>query len=96
MPPDDINRLAYLRGQSFESILTAISPFADDRNVSRAMVIYQLLRTRIIDDALYAASWRGCVANTMHPASGNHAAMMKGAPTTMSLNAIDSAKPCSR
>jgi Zn-dependent peptidase ImmA (M78 family) len=54
IPTEDISLLDHLRGQSLEAVLAAVAPFADDRNVSRAMVIYQLLRARIIDDRLYS------------------------------------------
>jgi Zn-dependent peptidase ImmA (M78 family) len=53
MPRADVQRLAYLAGQSFQIVLDAISDAARNLNVSRRMVAYQLLRADIIDVGMY-------------------------------------------
>lgn len=65
LPREEVEALAYLRGQSFEVAAAAINDFAEQRNISRSMVAYKLYREEIIDrdmwsrlSGFYRAQWR--------------------------------------
>jgi Zn-dependent peptidase ImmA (M78 family)/transcriptional regulator with XRE-family HTH domain len=49
----ELQELMDLRGLPLADVLNRISPFASERNISRRMVAYQLLRANIIDEARY-------------------------------------------
>lgn len=53
LPPQELAILSRLRGLSLEQILAELSPFANDRNISRTMVAYQLLRTGVLNNSTY-------------------------------------------
>lgn len=65
LPREEVQSLAYLRGQSFDDAVAAINDFAEARNVSRSMVAYKLFRESIIDremwsglSTLFRTQWR--------------------------------------
>jgi Zn-dependent peptidase ImmA (M78 family) len=65
LPNKEVEALRYLRGARFDDAVAAISSFAEQRNVSRSMVVYKLLREDIIDrdtwsrlSALFRDHWR--------------------------------------
>ncbi len=53
LPPAELSPLDRLRGRAFAEILADLSTFASERNISRAMVAYQLLRNNVISGAIY-------------------------------------------
>ncbi|WP_375764546.1 ImmA/IrrE family metallo-endopeptidase [Bradyrhizobium sp. Pha-3] len=65
LPASEINRLADLRGASFDTVIARINDFAEQRHISRSMVAYKLLREGIIErdlwsrlTALYRNQWK--------------------------------------
>ncbi|MBR0882455.1 ImmA/IrrE family metallo-endopeptidase [Bradyrhizobium liaoningense] len=70
LPSAEIETLAGLRGASFESVVTRINDFAEQRNISRSMVAYKLLREGLIDrelwsrlTALFRSQWKAARAS---------------------------------
>ncbi|WP_312016898.1 ImmA/IrrE family metallo-endopeptidase [Bradyrhizobium liaoningense] len=70
LPSAEIETLAGLRGASFESAVTRINDFAEQRNISRSMVAYKLLREGLIDrelwsrlTALFRSQWKAARAS---------------------------------
>lgn len=49
----ELQELGNLRNSSSEDVLNRISPFASERNISRRMVAYQMLRANMIDGIRY-------------------------------------------
>jgi Zn-dependent peptidase ImmA (M78 family) len=69
LPSSEMSRLADLRGASFDTVIARINDFAEQRNISRSMVAYKLLREGIIDrdrwsrlTAIYRSHWKAARA----------------------------------
>jgi Zn-dependent peptidase ImmA (M78 family) len=69
LPASDVSRLADLRGATFDAVVARINDFAEQRNISRSMVAYKLLREGIIEhavwsrlSALYRSQWKAARA----------------------------------
>jgi len=65
LPTSEVNRLNDLRGANFDTVVSRINDFAEQRHISRSMVAYKLLREGIIDrdlwsrlTALYRSHWK--------------------------------------
>jgi Zn-dependent peptidase ImmA (M78 family) len=65
LPTSEVNRLNDLRGADFDTVVSRINDFAEQRHISRSMVAYKLLREGIIDrdlwsrlTALYRSHWK--------------------------------------
>jgi Zn-dependent peptidase ImmA (M78 family) len=54
LPAEEIRGLANLRGATLAQVVETVSTFASDRNISRTMVAYRLLRAGVITDG----TWR--------------------------------------
>jgi Zn-dependent peptidase ImmA (M78 family)/transcriptional regulator with XRE-family HTH domain len=53
LPRAELQELTDLRNSNLDDVLNRISPFASERNISRRMVAYQMLRANIIDGIRY-------------------------------------------
>jgi Zn-dependent peptidase ImmA (M78 family) len=54
LPASEVSTLSGLRSATFSEQVRAISAFADDRRISRSMVLYKLFRLRVIDEDTWA------------------------------------------
>jgi len=69
LPSSELRALADLRGASFDTVVARINDFAEQRNISRSMVAYKLLREGIIErdlwsrlTAVYRSQWKAARA----------------------------------